>query len=403
MRFATVCMFAFETTMLPGHEISVRRAGSAPNRRPRFLAWQVIALAAAALSLAPETCAQIAPLQPPSQWQVPNGAGACSVEKSCTDLAPGMIQSAWGPSPLEENLRYLMRAASAPENSTRGAKMAEWAVAALRKAGVDEVRTEKSTIPEAPAHARTKRSSGGAELENVVAEIHGREKPNEYVLLGADLDAPGSGKGLADDVCAAAVVIDAARVIHASGNIPRRSIRFILFANQRHGRTGPLAYVQMHRPELDRVIAGVIFEGGAGRINGYSLAGREDALKAVREALQPLASLGVKNFTTGATADSDRFPFLLEGVPTLVPTQGMSDAVLNDQTAAGTLDKADSTELKRQAAIAAITAYALADDLERVAPRQSRAEVQQLLEQTGLEQQMKAEGTWAAWNSGRWP
>src|SRR3984885_9970217 len=44
---------------------------------------------------------------PPGLGQVPQGAGTCSVEKSCADLAPLMIQSAEGASPLEENLRTL--------------------------------------------------------------------------------------------------------------------------------------------------------------------------------------------------------------------------------------------------------------------------------------------------------
>jgi Zn-dependent M28 family amino/carboxypeptidase len=389
--------------MRPYKNILIFRAASTVGRGAQFVARHFVPGAMSLLLLAPGMRAQIAPIQPPSQWKVPNGGGACSVEKSCADLAPAMIQSALRSPALEENLRYLMRAAGAAVGSTQDAKRTEWAAAALRKADVDEVHTEKFKIPADPAHAQTKHFNGEGELENVVAEIHGREKPNEYVLLGADLDVPRSGKGSADDVCAAAVVIEAARVIKASGNIPRRSIRFVLFANEMRGRTGSLAYVQMHRPELDRMIAGVIFEGGAGRINGYSLAGRQDVLKAVREALQPLESLGVKNFTMGATVDSDRFPFLLEGVPTLVPTQGISDAVLNDQTAAGTLDKADTTELKRQVAIAAITTYALADNAERVATRQSRAEVQQLLEQTGLEQQMKVEGSWSAWQDGQRP
>ena len=37
----------------------------------------------------------------------PVGVGGCSVQKGCSELAPDMIQSALGASPLEQNLRYL--------------------------------------------------------------------------------------------------------------------------------------------------------------------------------------------------------------------------------------------------------------------------------------------------------
>ena len=48
-----------------------------------------------------------------------------------------------------------------------------------------------------------------------------------------------------------------------------------------------------------------------------------------------------------------------------------------------------------------MTAYALADRAERIAPRQSRAEVEELMKETGLAEEMKIEGLWPAWMSGQ--
>jgi len=59
-----------------------------------------------------------------------------------------MIQSALGPSPLEENLRYLTDSIGGRMTGSPAAdRAAGWAVEALRHAGVDEVHTEKFTIP----------------------------------------------------------------------------------------------------------------------------------------------------------------------------------------------------------------------------------------------------------------
>src|SRR6202007_355145 len=77
--------------------------------------------------------------------------------------------------------------------------------------------------------------TGPVQSENVVAEIRGREKPDEFVLLGAHLDSWELGTGALDNGCNAAMVIDAARAIHASSGTPRRSIRFALFTGEEQG------------------------------------------------------------------------------------------------------------------------------------------------------------------------
>src|SRR6266481_5421254 len=123
------------------------------------------------------------------------------------------------------------------------------------------------------------------EQENVVGEIRGREKPDEAVILGAHLDSWDLGTGALDNGCNAALVIEAARVIRASGVIPRRSIRFVLFTGEEQGMLGSWAYAHAHRSELDRMIAAVIFDAGIGAVTGYSLGGRKDLLPSVREAL----------------------------------------------------------------------------------------------------------------------
>ncbi len=77
--------------------------------------------------------------------------------------------------------------------------------------------------------------SGGSAPVNVIAEIHGREKPNEFVVLAAPLTL-GS-----QDVCNTALIIEAARDIHLTGLRPLRSIRFVLFAIGQ-GQNGSRAY-----------------------------------------------------------------------------------------------------------------------------------------------------------------
>jgi carboxypeptidase Q len=243
--------------------------------------------------------------------------------------------------------------------------------------------------------------SGPVEQFNVVGEIRGYEKPDEIVVLGAHLDSWELGTGALDNGCNAAMVIEAARAIKASGLVPRRTIRFILFSGEEQGTVGSYFYVQTHRAEMDKYRAMIVFDSGIGRVTGYSLGGRHDIEGGVREILKPFAGWGVDNHTVDASFGTDNFDFLLEGVPTLTASQEISNYLQNYHAASDTLDKVDIRELKLTTILAAVTAWGVADRAEPLGKRQTRAELEVLIKETGLDQQMKTLGYWEEWTSGK--
>ncbi len=242
---------------------------------------------------------------------------------------------------------------------------------------------------------------GPIEQENVVAEIRGREKADEIVVVGAHLDSWDLGTGALDNGCNAALVIEAARAIHATGLRQRRTIRFVLFSGEEQGTLGSWAYVRAHRVEMDRTIAAVIFDEGIGRVTGYSLGGRRDIETSVREILKPLESWGATQHTPDAFIGTDNYDFLLEGVPTLVANQEEANYLPNYHASTDTLDKVDIRELKLHAALAAVTVFGIAENPARLGKRQSRAEIEALMKETGLDHQMKTLGLWTQWEQGQ--
>jgi carboxypeptidase Q len=236
--------------------------------------------------------------------------------------------------------------------------------------------------------------------ENVVAEIPGYEKPDESVILGAHLDSWDLGTGALDNGCNAALVIEAARALKATGLRPRRTIRFILFSGEEQGLLGSWAYVKTHRAELDKIRAVIIFDSGIGRVTGYSLGGRSDIAPAVREVLKPLESWDVNRHTTDAQTGTDHFDFLIEGLPTLVANQEEANYLPNYHAASDTLDKVDIRELKLNTTIAALTTWGLADRPAPLGKRLSRAELETLMKESGLDEQMKSMGFWNDWQKG---
>jgi len=244
------------------------------------------------------------------------------------------------------------------------------------------------------------RIGGPVDQFNVVGEIRGYEKPDEIVVLGAHLDSWELGTGALDNGCNAAMVIEAARAIKASGLLPRRTIRFILFSGEEQGLLGSWAYVQAHRAEMDKYRAAVVFDMGIGRVTGYSLGGRRDIEPAVRDILRPFAGWGVDHHTFDAEAGTDHLDFQLEGVPTLVANQEVANYLQNYHAASDTFDKVDIRELKLNTVLAAVTTWGIADRVEPIGKRSSRAEIETLLKETQLDEQLKAFGIWPDWQSG---
>jgi carboxypeptidase Q len=241
---------------------------------------------------------------------------------------------------------------------------------------------------------------GPVDQFNVVGEIRGHEKPDQAVILGAHLDSWELGTGALDDGCNAAMVIEAARAIKASGLVPRSTIRFVLFSGEEQGMFGSWQYTLSHREELEKIRGAIIFDSGVGRVRGFSLSGRRDIRDALDDILKPLSAWDVNHHTLDGDIGTDNWDFVLEGVPTMVAEQEEANYLPNYHAASDTFDKVDLRELKSNAVIAAVTAWGVADRSQPLGKRYTRAEIEQQLKETGLDQKMKDQGYWQLWQNG---
>jgi hypothetical protein len=336
--------------------------------------------------------AQLSPTEPDPLARIREAAKtnvqACSATGAtlCEQVAPKIVANAEGDSPLDGNLRHLFEAAGDLTARTDGEPAAvTWTVASFRDANVD-VHTEKYPLRPRPV-------VGPQEGEDVVAEVRGREKPDEWVLLGACL---GSREAAYD----AASVIEAARDIQLTGIHPRRSIRFVVF--EPGGEFGSSHYVQAHRNELDRASAVIILSAGANPVTGFVLNGRHDIQPGVKEALDPIHAMGVTHHTFDAPLDRYSLFFLLEGIPTLLAPSPDTNSRQLATNWPKRVDPQELGELKRNTAIAAVMAFDIAERVEPLGPRLSRAGIESSLKTTGLEQSMKSHPyLWHLWESGQ--
>jgi carboxypeptidase Q len=242
---------------------------------------------------------------------------------------------------------------------------------------------------------------GPIKTANVVAEIRGSQKPDEFVILGAHLDSWELGTGALDNGCNAALVVDALRAIKASGLKPRRSIRFILFSGEEEGLLGSRAYSTAHRPELDKAAGVIIYDAGTGKTTGFSTGGRKDVLDTANNIIAPLRQFGVTELKTDMEWGTDHFDFMLEGVPTFVADQEEANYLENYHAISDTYDKVDFAQLKKHVAEAAAFSIALANLPEKIGPRFTRAQIAGSMRETHSDEMFKAFGLWDDWESGK--
>jgi carboxypeptidase Q len=243
---------------------------------------------------------------------------------------------------------------------------------------------------------------GPITASNVIAELRGNEKPDEFVILGAHLDSWELGTGALDNGCNAALVIDALRTLKASGLRPKRTIRFILFSGEEEGMMGSRAYATAHRNELDKAAGVVVIDAGTGRVTGFSTGGRKDMAEALQPMIAPIKQFGVEELKTDDVEwGTDHYDFLLEGVPTLVAEQAEANYLENYHATSDTYDKVDIPQLKKHVAEMTVVAYGLANARERIGPRLTRPQIDKILRDTHSDEQMKALGIWAEWENGK--
>ena len=196
---------------------------------------------------------------------------------------------------------------------------------------------------------------------NVVADLAGTDKQEEFAMMGAHLDSWQSGTGATDNGAGSAVVLEAARLIAAycekTGIRPRRTVRACLWSGEEQGLLGSRAFVRDHlgsreeqKPEASLVSGYFNLDNGTGRIRGVYLQGNEDVARVFRLWLRPFHGHDASTLTLDNTGGTDHLAFHGVGVPGF---QFIQDEVsYNTMTHHSNMDNWD---------------HAIADDLKQAA------------------------------------
>lgn len=161
---------------------------------------------------------------------------------------------------------------------------------------------------------------GPIKVYNVIAELPGSEKPDEYVIVGGHIDSWDGATGTTDNGTGVSTTLEAARLLTKVGAKPRRTIRFMLWSGEEQGLLGSRAYIKAHPEENAKISAVLVHDGGTNYASGLNAT--EAMAPIFEKALQPLLSLDesmgfvirkVPGLPRGIGSDHDAY--LAAGVP----------------------------------------------------------------------------------------
>ena len=101
-----------------------------------------------------------------------------------------------------------------------------------------------------------------ADENNVVAEIKGSTFPNEIITIGGHLDSWDVNEGAHDDGAGIVQTMEILRTMKALNYQPKRTIRFVLFANEENGMRGGNKYAELAKQNNEQHIFALESDAG---------------------------------------------------------------------------------------------------------------------------------------------
>ena len=159
---------------------------------------------------------------------------------------------------------------------------------------------------------------------NVVADIKGTDKADEFVELGAHLDSWHLSTGATDNGAGVAVVMESMRILKAAGFPMRRTVRLGLWTGEEEGLLGSRAFVDkyfLNRPIMQtkaahaKLSAYFNVDNGTGLIRGVYMQGNKDIMPIFDAWMAPFKSMGMTTLAPVSVGGTDHLSFDNAGLP----------------------------------------------------------------------------------------
>lgn len=207
---------------------------------------------------------------------------------------------------------------------------------------------------------------------NVIAEIKGSEKPNEYVVLSAHVDSWSSASGATDNGTGTVTMLEALRILKAVYPNPKRTILVGHWNGEEQGLNGSRAFSEDHPEVVNGLQALFNQDNGTGRIVNLSAGPFPGAAVRLEQYLREVPNeitQWIRYTPTGpqGTGGTDHVSFVCHKAPGFnLGALSWDYSFTTWHTDRDTFDKVVESDLKNNATLTAMLAYLASEDPERM-------------------------------------
>lgn len=134
---------------------------------------------------------------------------------------------------------------------------------------------------------------------NVIGEVYGSLKPNEYITVGGHLDAWDIAEGAIDDGGGCMQAIETIRIYKKLGIKPKRTVRVVLFMNEEMTTTGGKTYAEEAKRKGEIHYAALESDRGVMSPLGFSFDTDSLKLEKLRSLTSWFAPYNIRDFDKG--------------------------------------------------------------------------------------------------------
>ena len=209
---------------------------------------------------------------------------------------------------------------------------------------------------------------GEVSVFNVIGEIRGTQKPDEYVMLSAHFDSWDASSGATDNGTGTITMLEAMRILRLVYPNPKRTILVGHWSGEEQGLVGSRSFAADH-PEVVRGLQALFNQdNGTGRVVNVSASGLIDATSNLAGWLARLPREISRNITFGFAGSppgggSDNASFACYGAPAFgLGALSWDYGTYTWHTNRDTFDKIVWDDLKNNVVLTAMLAYLASED-----------------------------------------
>ncbi len=168
-----------------------------------------------------------------------------------------------------------------------GLRDADWLAAQLESGSAQvSMRTNGHFLPDKQGH-------------NIIGELTGTQFPDEIITVGGHLDSWDNCEGAHDDGAGCVQTIEILRAFKALGYKPKRTIRFVLFANEENGLRGGNKYAEEALAKGEKHVFALESDAGGFTPRGFGFTMSDEQFQKVTAWRALIAPYGCSEFSRG--------------------------------------------------------------------------------------------------------